>query len=287
MAKKKFLSVGLEMAINHIDHCDFDSDPSLLDWDIIFLKPTIYKFVSFADYYHGKPHLSDSSSVWLKERSEHWRREIKDAVEAGKTIIVFLADLFEVFIDTGRRESSGTGRNRKTTRIVERYDNYRCISEDISPVKTKGSVMKLTPRGTELLAGYWKAFAKYSHHKVALSGENVPALITTEKGNKTVGAIYKNKNSNGALVLVPDIDFYHDDFLEVTDGGQVWTQAAIHFAAQMLKVIVSLDKTLKAEGESTPKKIGQRRQGPGIRRQKVRRWEGGKVGRWEGGKVGS
>jgi len=31
MAKKKFLSVGLEMAINHIDHCDFDSDPSLLD----------------------------------------------------------------------------------------------------------------------------------------------------------------------------------------------------------------------------------------------------------------
>jgi len=46
----------------------------------------------------------------------------------------------------------------------------------------------------------------------------------------------------------------------------------------MLKVIVSLDKTLKAEGESTPKKIGQRRQGPGIRRQKVRRWEDRKVG---------
>jgi len=72
-------------------------------------------------------------------------------------------------------------------------------------------------------------------------------------------------------VLVPDIDFYHDDFLEEKDDGQVWTQAAIHFAAQMLKVIVSLDKTLKAEGEPTPNRIGQRRQGPGIRRQKVRR----------------
>ena len=62
-------------------------------------------------------------------------------------------------------------------------------------------------------------------------------------------------------MLVPDIDFYHDDFLEVTDDGQVWTQAAIHFAAQMLKVIVSLDKTLKAEGESIPNQIGLRRQG--------------------------
>ncbi len=261
MAKKKFISVGLEMAINDIDHCDFDSDPSLLDWDIIFLKPVIYKFVSFAGYYHGKPKLLDSSSLWLKERSEHWRREIKDAVEAGKTVIVFLASLFEVFIDTGRRTYSGTGRNRKIIEIFERYDNYRCIPANISPVETKGRVMKLTPRGTELLSRYWKAFAKYSHYKVALSGENVQALITTVKGNKTVGGIYKNKNSNGALVLVPDVDFYHDDFLEEKGDDLVWTQAAINFSDQMLKVVVSLDKTLKAEAESTPKKIGQRRQG--------------------------
>jgi len=199
MAKKKILSVGSELAIADIEYCDFDSDASLLDWDIILFKPVIYEFASYTDYYQGKPRLSDSNSFRLKERSEHWRREIKDAVETGKTVMVFLADLYEVFIDTGRRKYSGTGRNQKTTRIVEGYDNYRCIPVKINPVKTKGSVMKLAPRGAELIASYWKGFEKYSQYKVVLSGENIPACLTTKNGDKPVGAIYKSKNSNVAL----------------------------------------------------------------------------------------
>ncbi|MCK5706533.1 MAG: hypothetical protein KAI43_02680 [Candidatus Aureabacteria bacterium] len=252
MAKKKILSIGSELAIDHIEYCNFTSDTSLLDWDIILFKPEIYDLVDYENSYKGKPSLSDRSSFSLKEHSEHWRREIKDAVETGKTVIVFLADLYEVFIDSGKREYSGTGRNQQTTKFVKEYNNYRCIPADINPVKTKGSAMKLAPRGAELLASYWKEFEEDSQYKLILTGENIPASITTKNGNKPVGAIYKSKNSNGALLLVPDIDFCKDEYFEEEDEDQVWSEAAVNFASRMLKAVVSLDKALKTEGQSTP-----------------------------------
>lgn len=252
MAKKKIISVEAELASNEVEYCRFDSDTSLLDWDIILFKPEIDELANYSDHYQGKPSLYDSSSFRLKERSEHWRREIKDAVESGKTVIVFLTDLYEVFIDTGKREYSGTGRNQKTTRIVGEYNNYQCIPASINPVKTKGSAMRLVPRGAELISSYWKEFEEISRYKVVLSGEKIPACITTKNGEKTVAAIYRSKNSNGALILLPDIDFYDDEFLEEKDEGQVWTKAAEVFSSKMVKAVVSLDKSLKNEGESTP-----------------------------------
>ena len=87
---------------------------SLLDWGIILFKPEIGDFVSaYYDSYQGKPSLNDTQSFQLKECREHWRREIKQAVETGKTVLVYLPSLFEVYVDTGERSYSGTGRNQK------------------------------------------------------------------------------------------------------------------------------------------------------------------------------
>ncbi len=252
MGKKKIISVEVELASDDVEYCSFNSDSSLLDWDIVLFKPVIYEFANHSDYYQGKPSLSDSNSFRLKERAEHWRREIKDAVESGKTVIVFLAELYEVYIDTGRRTHSGTGRNQKTTRIVESYDNYQCIPESIGPVKTKGSAMKLAPRGAELIASYWKDFEEYSKYQVTLSSEKLPTCITTKNGEKSVAAIYRSKNSVGALVLLPDIDFYDDAFLEEKEDEQTWTKSAELFAKKMVSAVVAIDKTLKNQGDTTP-----------------------------------
>ncbi|MDY0282079.1 MAG: hypothetical protein RBR35_16125 [Salinivirgaceae bacterium] len=57
--------------------------------------------------FQGKLSLSDSNSFRLKESCEHWRREIRQAYETGKTVIVFLTTLEEVYVDTGQRSYSG------------------------------------------------------------------------------------------------------------------------------------------------------------------------------------
>src|ERR1700752_4209349 len=100
--RKSILPVGLQLASDAVHNEPFDSKASLLDWDIILFKPIISESRRYrAEHYNGKSCLSDTGSFALKEATEHWRREIKQATDTGKTVIVFLAPLEEVFVDTG------------------------------------------------------------------------------------------------------------------------------------------------------------------------------------------
>lgn len=254
---KKILTVGLELASDDVANEDFDSRASLLDWDIVLFKPQITGFISYADQYKGKPSLNDSQSFKLKEACEHWRREVRQAVDSGKTVIVFLSPIEEVYIDTGERQYSGTGRNRATTRIVNLYSNYNCVPAALDPTSSHGSAVKLAPKGAEVLAMYWADFGAHSEYKVLLNDKVGPACLLTKNGDKAVGVLLRGTSSSGSLVCVPDIDFYRDSFLEEDDdaedgSGVRWTEEAGQFAARLIGSVVALDAALRSTGEVTP-----------------------------------
>ena len=99
MAKKKILTIGFQLSDESTEFCEFDSDLSLLDWDIILFKPNIIEYINSREsIFQGKPCLSDNKSFQLKSQSEHWRREIKSAVDSGKLVIVYLSELTELSI---------------------------------------------------------------------------------------------------------------------------------------------------------------------------------------------
>lgn len=253
MSAKKILTVGLELASGDTQYASFDSKLSLLDWDIVLIKPQISEFYAYGDdSYQGKRSLGDSGSFRLKECCEHWRREIKQAVETGKTVIVFLPAVEEVYVDTGQRSYSGTGRNRQTTRHVSLYTNYHAIPANISPVNTSGASMKLPAKGAEVLAPYWAAFEAHSRYEVLLTAEGVPACLTTRTGDKPVAAMYRSKSSSGTLLLLPNIDFYDGKFVKEKGDKSTWTPAAAQFAGAFVSSIVALDKALRASSEVTP-----------------------------------
>lgn len=250
---KSILTVGFQLASPDVKHERFRSRASLLDWDIVIFKPLISEFFGgYVSQYQGKPSLDDSLSFQLKEACEHWRREIKQAVEAGKTIVIYLPEVKEIYIDTGQREYSGTGRNQKTTRIVAPYTNYAAVPADIKPVNTTGSAMKLSSLGAEVLAPYWAEFASLSEYKVLLTSDAVAPHITTRNGDKAAGTIIKSRKSAGSLVLLPDIDFERAEFFKKEDKGHGWTQAATQFSAKLVTCIVGLDKALRSSAEMTP-----------------------------------
>jgi len=252
MSTRRILTVGLELASDDIKFADFRSKTSLLDWDIVLFKPEIEDFIGYGDYFQGKPSLSDSASFQLKECCEHWRREIKQAVETGKTVIIFLSSLREVYVDTGQRSYSGTGRNQRVTRHVGEYNNYQSIPASLSPVTATGSSMKLSTRGSEVLAAYWNEFEDVSQYEVILTDPKVPACIVTRTGEKAVGALYRSKSSAGTLLLLPNIDFYPEGFLKTRGESQTWTPAAGQFAERMVAAVVALDKVLRTGSEITP-----------------------------------
>ena len=252
MSRKRILTVELELASSEAAHMGFQSKPSLLDWDIVLFKPEVENNFYGYDSYKGKTSFSLDSSSKIIESCAHWRREIKETVKAGNTVVVFAAQLEQFFVDTGERTHSGTGRNRQTTVHVSEFDNYRSIPLDLSPVKAVGSAMKLATPGAKILAPYWQEFERDSRYQVVLTGPKGPAYVVTRTGNKPVGVIYKSKSSAGHLLVLPDIDFYPKHFLKKTKGKSEWTSSAKQFAARFLATIIALDKELRRQGEQTP-----------------------------------
>jgi len=249
MSLRRILTIGFELASSDTKYENFLSKTSLLDWDIVLIKPQIDDFISSSDGYHqGKPSLTDRASFQLKESCEHWRREIKQAVDAGKTVLVFLSKLQEVFVDTGQRTYSGTGRNQRITRHVAEYNNYQSIPASLSPVQASGSSIKLSTSGADILASYWAEFESASQYKVILTDPKVPACLVTRTGDKSVGAIYRSKTSSGTLLLLPDIDFYPNNFIK----GKSWTSSAEEFAGRVVSAVAALDKALRTSAEITP-----------------------------------
>ena len=249
---KNILTIGFELASGATETA-FRSKASLLDWDIILFKPLISEFIgSYDDQYKGKPSLGDASSFQLKEACEHWRREIKQAIDNGKTVIVFMPPIEEVYVDTGQREFSGTGRNQKTVRIVAQYPNYMALPLSMTLVDASGSAMKHAAHGADILAPFWAEFGPVSEYKVLLPEKTDGTCLVTKSGNRPVGAIIRSKDSAGSLVLLPDIDFYPDSFFEEKEDEQIWSTEAERFAARLTAAVVALDSALHNSTEIKP-----------------------------------
>ncbi|MCE5251842.1 hypothetical protein LLG96_16665 [bacterium] len=252
MSEKKVASVGCEIPGGLSEYISIDSDASLLDWDIILFNPSISFFVVHKDTYQGKLSLSGDNSFQLRECSEHWRREITDAIHSNKTVIVFLPELYEVYIDTGERQYSGTGRNQKTTILVDLYNNYKCLPFDLKPFNSKGYAMRLA-KGSNLLTSYWSEFSSYSSYRVRIEGQVLKPLVMTKTGDKTVGALIKQKDSAGALLLLPYLNIESEEFYKEKNNGEFeWTKQGQEFGHRLLGAIIEIDKTLKQSEAITP-----------------------------------
>ncbi|EKF9262577.1 hypothetical protein ACPDXS_003570 [Vibrio cholerae] len=257
MAKKKIVSVGFELANDDVTTLSFRSNASLLDWDVILFREDVLQFL-YSDHsssdYQGKPSLSESKSFQLKEAVQHWHREISEAVNCGKTVFYFLDQYRDFYIDTGKREYSGTGRNQKTTMVVSLYDNYKCLPLNVSVTPRRGQEMILAPKGAEFIATYWQDFASISEYKVTLDSEQTKPLLYTKHGNNEV-ASYVVTKSGGALILLPYIDLEDEEFrdeVELDDGWQsYWSEKGIQFGAKLVSSLINVDAQLRKRTENT------------------------------------
>ncbi|MCP4259798.1 MAG: hypothetical protein GY774_20140 [Planctomycetes bacterium] len=254
MANKTIISVDCVIPGDFSEFVTFDSNTSLLDAYIILFNPSLADFYFSSKTFQGKTSLDETRSFHLREVANHWRRELKEALLAGKTIFIFLNDLKDVFIDTGRREYSGTGRSRRTTEIVEEFNNY-CILPGVSVTRSHGKEMMLTRSG-EILSDYWREFREYSLYKVLIEGNIGEPLVITKSGAKVVSSLIRNKESGGTLVLLPFLNMWEETFDEEkeTDEGfeMVWTTEGISFGKKLCNCLLEIDETLRSACAITP-----------------------------------
>lgn len=251
---KKILAVGIQLATENVETAEFRDKMSLLDWDIILFRPDVssYLYNEYVSSEHlGKIALNDRNSFGLREACAHWRRELHEAVSNGKTVIVHLSEPTEVYVATGTKEHSGTGRNRQTTRHVEIFSNFKALPIIADWTATHGSAMTLRPEYREQLSSYWSKFADKSVYEVVFAEGTKGACITTKHGNRPVGLTFSSKSSDGSLIFLPDLDFESDEFFEERDDEMYFSDAARQFSESYLSEVISIDRASRRSSAKT------------------------------------
>ncbi|MGI8488480.1 hypothetical protein QWJ20_08050 [Pectobacterium sp. S5] len=109
--------------------------------------------------------------------------------------------------------------------------------------------MKLSNKKSEIILSYWNEFSNKSRFNVTLNLERSTPIIFTKIGDMEVGSLVQGEQGNGAILLLPDIDFYEEDFLN--DEGE-WTDNAVQFSARFIQEIIKLSKAINSSSEITP-----------------------------------
>jgi hypothetical protein len=250
MAKEKVFSVGFTFPGGDVEQIDYDSDQTLLDADVIVFEPTVEPSSSYENH-QGKPLLSESASFRAKEVLAHWRRELKAAFDAGKVVFVFLAKPVNVFVHTGEKQFSGTGRNRQAINLVAPLSSYSALPIEFAFQQSSGTEVVLSG-DAPYLAAYWKEFGQSSTYEVVLENVAAKTVLKTRDGNRIVGAAIFGKR--GAIILLPPIRYDEDVFTEYdkdTDE-EYWSDEAQQFGKKLIAALAGVADAIHSNNAITP-----------------------------------
>lgn len=211
MSKLRFASVGFGFPSDQVDNLSFYSNSSLLDFDVIVFSPIVEAEYYASESYLGKPCFDDDQSFRLRDAISHWKRELNDALKHGKTVFVYLCAPEAAYVATGKKEFSGTGRNQKTTRIVELLSSYNSLPFKVEPTAASGSKMSVAVEFRELLQSYWSFAETYSEFRAIPESAPGSMCIKTQTGEKPVGKALTLEESDGVAFLMPFIDLEGDE----------------------------------------------------------------------------
>lgn len=249
---KVLLAVGIDIPGDNVESEDILSDRSLLDADIVIFQPGIPSWYA-GETYLGKRCLDDDTSFRVREAFTHWRRELAAAVDAGKIVFLILSAPDTVYVGTGRKEYSGTGRNARTTRMVEPMSSYESVPTKWKYHGASGTEMVLASEA-RFLAPYWQQFEDVSEYRLYLEGEVALPLIRTRSGNRVVAAMIRK--GQGALVALPALDLEDPEFTEVRkENGkelEYWSKKAQQFGKQFASTLVDIAEVITKESLATP-----------------------------------
>lgn len=201
------------------DETTFGSDRSIFEYDVVFWDP-VNTFATYRDqykhrqYFRGAPCMEESESVVVIGDVERRRQEFNEFLEMGRILAVFACPPQILKVDTGKREYSGTGRNRETTRIVEDLDILTAL-----PVELKaraGTGEAIDGRNSEF-GSLLKMYPDRWFYRALLEEYPGKPLAVVANTDRPVASI-KELESGGMLIVLPDIASPpNDDHAGTTD----------------------------------------------------------------------
>ena len=252
MSERKIISIGYEIPGYSEMSYGYASSQSLLDADIIIFESDLDSYSGYeTTTYNGKTCYSVDQSFRLKQATDHWKRELSQALETGKTVFVFFKKYKDCFIHTGEKQFSGTGRNTRTTNIVATYNNYMFFPISLPQLVPKeGSTAVF--KGSELFSVLNKEFKQFIKYESYLDEKMGEPIYVSKTGEKILGTHIRVKAGN--LILLPVLDYDYDKFVKYDEKKkeETWKPEATKFGSKLIKTIVDIDRELQRQGIQTP-----------------------------------
>lgn len=201
----KFGRLGYYPEFDHKDmeYIDFSSDKTILEYDVLLVDLNNI-FRSFETYgeYNGLPRITDHDSTQLKLHLKKRKAEIKEFLESGKNIIVLGGNDDCVYCYTGKKDTSGTGKNAKTTYYVEDVHSISLLPVKVSSLALSGKRISFKNKKVE---EQFERYNDYFEYRTVYENVNDNILMTIEGTNKVVS--YYEQVGKGKIIFFPDLGF--------------------------------------------------------------------------------
>ena len=190
------------------DHKDmeivnFSSEKTVLEYDILLVDlENIFKNFETYGEYNGLPRITDHDSTQLKIHLKKRKAEIKEFLESGKNIIVLGGNDDCVYCYTGRKDTSGTGRNAKTTYYVEDIHSVSLLPIKVSPLSLSG---KRISYKNKKIQEKFERYNDFFEYRTVYENVNENILMTIKDTNKVLS--YYEQVGKGKIVFFPDLGF--------------------------------------------------------------------------------
>jgi len=267
--RKHIISVGFDIPGDAAELVDYGSDDSLLDADIVIFSPNLEEYEA-DETYLGKILLTKEDSGRVRADADHWAKEIQTALDVGRSVFVIMLGVNNLYVHTGQKNYSGTGRNARVTNIVSIFEPYSSVPVPglTSFIHVSAGARIKTTRGIGVLAPYWQEFSAVTYYQVYLEKSiGTPALVT-QTGDKMVGGIVRSKDWKGTIIVlpVPNLSYMakerskqreakgaaSEPNAKEGEGSDVDAEAERGVGNQFVNALVEIDRVLNARAEKTP-----------------------------------
>lgn len=215
----------------------FGSDTSVFDYDVVLWDPE----ASFAHYraydtYMGLPSLSDTMSSSLKADVRRRRTEFKEFLEAGRTLVVVARPAQPCYVQTGRSEYSGTGKNARRTNFVDSFDIWSALPIS-SPEFQKARGDRIEAVGEGVLQTVVRKYSKFLAYSATMSSPPGVVFAKVAGTSRAIGSSVGFKNG-GLLVFIPDTIFEESEGRDGKPGE--WPKEAPSFQSDLIDALSTI-----------------------------------------------
>lgn len=220
----------------------YSSDESLIDYDIILIDPRFY-FFDRIQFSGGGSCLSIESGRSARTAIDHWKGEIRKALEDGKTVYFVLnseqIESVAVSSTTPRKDE----RLYQTTEIC----SYDLLPTKLSTRNARGSKCQVQDSRFRALFDTIKDMIEY---RVILDKKPTIPTLSTKDGRSWLGGILKFENLPGHLVLLPYFEI--PEFSNPVDDDDASGEEIEGLSHTIVRHLIAIDQVLQSESELTP-----------------------------------